>query len=448
MKNKNTICHSANFIKSFGKTLVSCLIISAVIVLNSCVDFEEPNVVYDPSYPKTNDPVITGVTPAGITLGGVREIQISGQNLGVKGSDTDWVFIGGVRATIKDIIGTQTIVIHRPQLAAGNYDSKIYINVTAPKAIATSSSFEYMVENPGQAVGNYGTNFGGNVFLAVDFDNQENIYIATSRAVWRNDPSGNTLAQMAGNFPRNPFASISDAKLGPGTPGINMYLACGTNTIYRVRADSVQTGTVRPAAVDTLLGNVSKLDFDINGNIYSGGSDGVFLTKLSDGSTSQSLGYEGTTNIKGLRIVYQGTNGFIYIADSVNVWRSQINSDGTLNGTKEILVDLGTNPALSSYLITSFEIDENGGIYLCINHPNYRLYYRESDGSIGPYYYDAGILPNTVEQITWGTGNYLYLISSSLHQPPPNASLFASDRLYRMKQDKNGAAYQGRSFLP
>lgn len=448
MKNKNTIDHSATFIKSFGKTLISCLIISAVIILNSCVDFEEPHTFYDPSYPKTNDPVITGVSPAGIALGGVREIQISGQNLGIKDSDTDWVYIGGVRATIKEIIQGNAIIVYRPQLAEGNYGTPIQINVTAPKAIDTSSSVEYMVENPGETVGNYSTNFGGNAFLAVDFDNLENIYIATSRAVWRNDPSGNTLAQMAGNFPRNPFASISDAKLGPGTPGINMYLACGTNTIYRVRADSVQTGTVRPAAVDTLPGNVSKLDFDVNGNIYSAGSGGVFLTNLANGSTSQSLGYDGSTNVKGLRVIYLGSTRYLYIGDSLNIWRNQINSDGTLGG-QESLVNIGSLPNLSGCFINSFDIDENGGVYLSVrNHLTYNVFFRGNDGSVTPYYYDAGILPNTVDLLAWGSGRYLYLISSSLRQPPPNANLYASGRLYRMSQDKNGAPYQGRNFLP
>jgi len=445
MKNKNTVNHLADFIKSSRKIRIGSLIVSAALILNSCVDFEEPAAIYDPSYPKTDDPVITGVAPAGIAMGGVREIRITGQNLGVKGSDTDWVFVGGVRAEIKEIIGTQTIVVYRPQLSEGNYGSQIQINVTAPNAIDTSANTEYMVESPGETVGNYGTNFSGNVFLAVDFDNQENIYIATGRAVWRNDPSGNTLAQMAGNFPRNPFESITDAKLGPGTPGINMYLACGIDIIYRVRVDTVQTGTVRPAAVDTLPGNVSKLDFDANGNIYSGGSAGVFLTTLSDGSTSQSLGYEGTTNIKGLRIVYEGTNGYIYVGDSLNIWRSQINSDGSLSG-KEVLLNLSSIPGLSTYFISSFDIDENGSIYLCINHPTYKVFFRENENSVTPYYYDTGILPNTVNLLAWGTDRYLYLISSSLRQS--GSTLYASERLYRMTQDKNGAAYQGRNFIP
>ena len=100
MKNKNTINHSVSFSKLFRKGFLSSLIIFVILILNGCVDFEEPGTIYESSYPETNDPSITEITPAGEALGGVREIRISGQNLGVKnGSDTDWVYIGGRRSS-------------------------------------------------------------------------------------------------------------------------------------------------------------------------------------------------------------------------------------------------------------------------------------------------------------------------------------------------------------
>jgi len=133
------------------------------------------------------------------------------------------------------------------------------------------------------------------------------------------------------------------------------------------------------------------------------------------------------------------------VGDSLNIWRSQINSDGSLSG-KEVLLNLSSIPGLSTYFISSFDIDENGSIYLCINHPTYKVFFRENETSVTPYYYDTGILPNTVNLLAWGTDRYLYLISSSLRQS--GSTLYASERLYRMTQDKNGAAYQGRNFIP
>ena len=430
------------------------LIISIILILNSCVNFEEPGIIYDASFTKTNDPSITGITPEGIALGGVREITISGQNLGVQnGTDTDWVFIGGRRAIIKEILGNQTIVIHRPLLANSNYDTKIYLSVTAPKAVDTSANIEYMVESPGEVVGDYGTAFGSYPITAIDFDNQDNIYIVTSstssRSVWRNDPSGVTLTQMTGNFsPTSAFSTITDAKFGPGQPGFNLYIVNGTEIIYRQRVDSVVMGTIRPEPVDTLPAAVTRLDFDESGNLYTAGSNGIFMTNLSNGSTSQSLGYEGTENITGIRINYEGTNGYLYVADSLNIWRSQLGAGGSLNG-KESLVNLSNISSLSGCTISSFTIDEFGGIYLClINHPTHSIFFRENDGSITPYYYED-ILPNTIELIVWDNDRYLYLISSTIG---PNGvrverGPYASDRIFRMALDKKGVPYQGRRFL-
>jgi hypothetical protein len=433
MKNENTINNLANFIKSYSKSIFSCLIISAALILNSCVDFEEPGLINNPPYPITDDPSITAIDPPNVALGGVREISISGQNLGVKnGTDTDWVYIGGTRAVIKDIINNQTIVLYRPQLPSSRYDVRIYVSVTAPQAIDTSTNFEYMLESPGQVVGNYGTVFSE--LMALDFDNQENIYIASNRAVYRNDPTGISFSQIltTQNLPVA-YRRITDARFGPGTPGLNLYTANGTNIINRVRVDTASTST-RPIAVDTLPAPVIKLEFNENGDLYAGGNDGIFLVN----GGPQSLGFAGL-NIKTIRIF----NGYMYVADSLNVWKSPISSDGSL-GVSEPLVNISGNPDLSGCLISSIELDIDGSIYICLrNHPQYSLFFRESDGSITPYYYDQNILPRTVEQLTFGKDGHLYLISNSLRV----GSQWEAGRVFRMNLNRNGAPYYGRQFL-
>lgn len=432
MKNKNTINHSVSS-KLFRRGFFISLIISTILILDSCVDFEEPGTIYESSYPETNNSSITEITPAGEALGGVREIRISGQNLGVKnGSDSDWVYIGGRRAVIKEIIGNETIVVHRPQLANSNYDTKIYISVTAPNAIDTSSNIEYVVESPGEVVGDYGNVFSE--LMALDFDNQENIYIVSNRAVYRNDPLGILFSQILTtlNLPVA-YRRITDARFGPGTPGLNLYTANGTNIINSVRVDTASTST-RPIAVDTLPAPVIKLEFNENGDLYAGGNDGIFLVN----GGPQSLGFAGL-NIKTIRIF----NGYMYVADSLNVWKSPILSDGSL-GVSEPLVNISGNPDLSGCLISSIELDIDGSIYICLrNHSQYSLFFRESDGSITPYYYDQNILPRTVEQLTFGRDGHLYLISSSLRV----GTQWQAGRVFRMNLNRNGAPYYGRQFL-
>ncbi|MGE5861066.1 MAG: IPT/TIG domain-containing protein, partial [Ignavibacteria bacterium] len=227
MKNKFT---------SKQKNLILNLFVFSILIFTGCVDFEEPAAIYDPSVTKTNDPVITSVDPAGIARGGVREIRINGQNLGVKGSDTDWVFIGGVRATIKEVIQTNAVIVYRPQLTEDNYDSPIQINITAPKAIDTSANIEYIVESPGGFIGTYSLITAA--INGVDFDKDENIYVVSNRTVYRNDPTGNTLTTLLTSLP-GAFRTISDVKFGPGESGLDLYLVNGTNIVSRVRVDTV-----------------------------------------------------------------------------------------------------------------------------------------------------------------------------------------------------------------
>jgi len=310
--------------------------------------------------------------------------------------------------------------------------------VTAPGSIDTSANADYMVESPGAAVGDYVNVLAR--LMAIDIDKQENVYIIAGRAAWRNTPSGVGLTQMLGtaNLPGD-FRSTTDGKFGPGDPGLIMYVAVGQPFFYSVRVDTADT-RIRTVKGPTLPAPVTKLDFDENGNLYAGGSGGIFMINVTSGIVSQNLGYQGTL-IREIRIY----NGYIYVADSLNIWRSQIAGDGSLGGQTS-LVNLNNNPGLNTCAISSFTIDESGNLYLCLrHHPIYSVFVRENDGSITPFYYNENILPNTVEQLIWGNGRHVYLSSKSLSGA--TAGSFASSRIFRMAMDRNGAPFQGRKYL-
>ena len=424
-----------------GLTLFICCSILVPVLFSSCEKFEEPGSIYEPStISTTDDPAISGVSPAGVAVAGVsgRIIKIYGKNLGVKnGTDTDWVYIGGQRAIIKEIVQNTSITIARPLLSAGKYGSKIVLSVTNPKAIDTSSSVEYMVESPGSLVGDYASIVA--TMMAVDFDNDENIYIVAGRQVWRNDFSGVTLTQLLGTANLvSDFRGTTDARFGPGSPGKVLYVAVGKNYIYSVRADTAST-SIKPVKGGTLPAVVTKLDFDADGNLYAGGSEGIFKINTTDGSVSSNLGFAGTV-IKQIRIF----NGNIYVADSVRIWKCQLGGS-TLDPGNPI-VDLTSNSSLNSCRISSFTLDEGGSLYLCLrNHPKYSVFVRENDGTITPFYDDENILPKTVEQLVWANSGNLYLISNSL--PGATAGIFSSNRVYQMKMDRKGAPYLGRNFM-
>jgi hypothetical protein len=424
-----------------GLTLLICCSILVPILFIACEKFEEPGTIYELTAKSTsNDPAITSISPANIAVAGIsgRVIKIYGKNLGVKnGTDTDWVYIGGQRAIIKEIVQNTSITIARPMLSAGKYGNKIVLSVTNPKAIDTSSSVGYVVETPGSLLGDY-SNIVANM-MAVDFDNDESIYIVAGRQLWRNDISGVTLTQLLGTSSLvGDFRGTTDARFGPGSPGKVLYIAVGKNYFYSVRADTSST-TIKAVKSTTIPSVVTKLEFDTDGNLYAGGSEGIFKINTTDGSVSSNLGFAGTV-IKQIRIF----NNNIYIADSLHIWKCQLGGS-TLDPGNPV-VDLTSNTGLSSCRISSFAIDDGGNLYLCLkNHPKYSVFVREDDGSITPFYDDENILPKTVEQLVWANSGNLYLISNSL--AGATAATYSPNRIFLMKMDRKGAPYLGRNFL-
>jgi hypothetical protein len=442
LANNNSLSKNTSGIRKFlGLTLfISCSILMPVF-FNACEKFEEPGTIYEPSTKSTtNDPAITGISPANVAVAGVsgRVIKIYGKNLGVKnGTDTNWVYIGGQRAIIKEIVPNTSITVARPVLSPGKYGTKIVLSVTDPNSIDTSSRVDYMIESPGALLGDYSSIV--QTMMAVDIDNDENIYFVAGRQVWRNDISGVTLTQTLGTSNLvGDFRGTTDARFGPGSPGKVLYIAVGKNYFYSIRVDTIST-SIKSVKSSTLPAVVTKLEFDADGNMYAGGSEGIFKINTTDGSVSANLGYQGIV-IKQIRIF----DNNIYVADSTHIWKSQLGGSTLDKGNP--VVDLTSIPSLNSCRISSFVLDEGGNLYLCLrNHPKYSVFVREENGSITPFYDDENILPNTVEQLVWANSGNLYLISNSL--PGATAGTWSPSRVFLMKMDRKGAPYLGRNFL-
>jgi len=131
-------------------------------------------------------------------------------------------------------------------------------------------------------------------------------------------------------------------------------------------------------------------------------------------------------------------NNHLYIADSKNIWRNIINTDGTL-GPDESLVNLNDISELDTCIISSFNIDIDGRIFLCIQeHSRYSLFVLESSVSVTQFYVD-NILPLNVKQILWGyNSRYMYLNRSRM--------ITSGMRVHQIGMDKVGAPNYGRDF--
>ena len=429
--------------------IIVCLFVIPILFI-ACEYSNEPAIIYKPdqSIDTTGRPFISGILPATQAVAGVREITIIGTNLGIRnGTDTNWVLIGGVKPIYKDIQNS-AITIYRPQLSDDKYGKSIYVNITDPKLLGVSSSFTYLVESPGAVVGDY---TGINSLNAIEFDNKnpENIYIeAANKNVYKTDFPGvtQTIVLNPANLLSSDFAGVTSMSFGPGSSDRNLFMTVSKPYVYRIIVYDTLNKNNKPVKLNTPT-PVHQLDFDESGNLFTAGIGNIYYADTSVGNSATPTfssigGYTGGVPKK-MRLVKESGILQLYIADSLRVWKGPITTSSFSGGSP--LVDLTTKPSLSGCFISSIEVDANGTILLCIiNHAKYSLFVRESDGSITPFYTDSKILPKTAEKLAWGNNKYLYLISSSWQTQP---TVYAPGRVYIMTLDRNGAPYNGRTFV-
>ena len=399
-----------------NKISIKILVVLVLVVfafVNGCTSYNEPPVINSPNQQYTNSPVITSVSPANEAAAGVREIVINGDNFAVNGVDTNWVFIGGTSAMIKSITANK-IVVYRPPTSG-----EVNISVVIPNALNVAKVNNYQIEEPVESWGDF--SYQNYDLTAIEVDNNENLFVATRREIWKLAPDGIELTQIVRLG--SAFATITDMKFGPDG---YLYVAIGRRELYKI--DPI-TGADQEFI--SMPKNTEKLDFDANKNIYTVRKDGIYVINTDNNVVFTNL-YVGESILE-LRVI----NGYVYVCSSDFVYRNKIlDNNGTLGETETVL-DLKSVQGFSNCDISSFSFDVNGVIYLCIkNNPNYSVFVLEGDGSVTPYY-KADILPHSVDQLIWGSSRYLYL----------NRGITLSRdsvRVYRMGMATNGAHFYGR----
>jgi hypothetical protein len=397
-----------------NKIFVLLVIYSLVILINGCKNYDEPGLINDPNKSYSQSPKISSVSPANSAIAGVREIVINGENFAVNGKDTNWVFIGGKPAPIKSVAANK-IVVYRPNVSG----TSLTIEVAIPMALGLSKITGYNIEKPIAQFGDF--QYENYALMAIEVDNQENLYIATRRKVMKLTPDGINLTTLS--TLGSTYAKITDMKLGKDG---YLYLLIDKTTLNRIN-----TATGADEIYVTLPNICSVLDFDADKNIYAAKQSGIYV--VSSGKSVTSSGKYADVELVELRVY----NNYVYVANSNHIWRNKIlDTKGTL-GDNETVVDLTTTSEFKLCEISHFNIGSDGTIILCLrSHPKYSIFVVESDKSITPFY-KVDILPRSVDQLIWGSGRNLYL----------NRGLTLtrdSLRVFRMGMDKNGAPYLGR----
>lgn len=384
------------------------LLVFSIIGFVACNEYVEPPTIYNPETQYRVSPAINSIIPANEAIGGVREIIIVGENFAVNGTDTNWVKIGGVDAEIKSITENE-IVVYRPS----SFGEGLSITVTIPTAIAVADVSDYSVEEP---IVDHG-NFSGDSYslFSIVSDENDNLYIGTRREIQKLSADGIFLTTI-GEY-ASAFAKITDLKFGP--EGF-LYAAISKGEIYKI---NIETGE-EVEYVD-LPKSAEKIDFDNNNNLYAARRDGIFVIQ-PDLTITETLLYDGET-VNELRVY----NDYLYVALDETLSRNAIlDANGTL-GEIEVILDFSAEAEFSVAELSSFNIDEDGRFILAIkNHATHSVFVLENNGTVTPFY-NANIIPMSVDQIVYGSGRFIYLNRGSLSKD--------STRVYKMGMDKLGA---------
>ncbi len=393
-----------------------------IYLFTKCSNYEEPPLIYNPDNLQfAASPKITSIIPKDSARAGIREIVINGENFGTTADNNTVIFVGGKIAEIKSLSSNQ-IVIYRPQLEQSKYNKPLEVIVSVQKALELAKIKNYKINAPFEQYGDF-TNYTYNLF-AIDVDKQENLYIATRRALLKYD--GKEIVRIGGQLPSD-FSKVTDLKFGPG--GF-IYALVSKNILYRL-----DPNTAAEEKYLTLPKECDRLDFDQYNNLYTAKKDGLFVVKPDKSIITTNL-YQGVI-ITDIRVF----NDYLYITSADNVWRHKILDNNGNLGNQELVLNVknqGTD--FSRAAIGSITFDKDGMMLLVIkNHPDYSLFVLENDGNLSPYY-KANILPKFIDQIVWGNEYYLYL----------NRGITLtrdSVRVYRMGMANTSAPYYGRSNL-
>ncbi len=396
------------------KLIITVLVVFALFA--GCNEFDEPEVINITGQEFGSDPVISEIIPADSALAGIRELVIRGSNFATGGADTTWVYIGGEAAAPKSLSSTE-IVVDRPSL----YGDDIAISVVVPTALSVAQVNSYGIEMPVEEWGDF--SYENYDLTSMEVGPDETIYVATRRKIITLASDGVTINTL-GEYP-SAFANITSLKFGPDG---YLYALVGKKDLYRI---DISTGLEENFA--RIPKNTTQMDFDENGNIYCARKDGIYLVK-PDQSVSETGKLDDMT-LEEMRVF----NGYLYAAESKALYKLEIlDSNGSL-GDPVTILDINDMEGFLTCDITSFSIDINGTIFICvIQHARYSIFVLEDNGELTPYY-EKDILPRSVDKLIWGNDRYLYLNRGlSLDRD--------SLRLYRMGMATEGAPYSGRNF--
>jgi hypothetical protein len=392
--------------------LISCFVL---LVMMGC-SYDAPDSPWEVATKKVVvQPVITSIDPS--DAGSASQITIKGENFSTDISKNT-VYFDNVVARIISCSSTQ-IVVYRPNIVGESLTVKVLVSGATEvakfpgyKLVSVVDKFGVFIDSDAQVV------------FATDANEYNYIILAdAAQTVIKLDPQGKRVE----SFQATGSKFATDMKMGANG---YLYYVRKQEQVYRI----APTGGEAEKWVKFASGGKAKcLDFDENGNMYAGGEKTGLLVARPDMSFA-NLGFYKASDIQAVRVY----NGYVYVALTTGIWKNQILSNtGTLK-EGELLLDWATTGDYASSLISSMAISESGTIVIATNDTlvNAPIMTFKEGGSPTPLF--LGLIISPVDQIIWGSGNYLYALINRRVRKDEGGDFV------RITMDEKSAPYYGR----
>ncbi len=413
---QNTGQRHMNIFKRISGTLLVAGV--SMLMLLSCE--EEPVSIYDPDVVGNPDPIVTSVVADsnyasdGTAFAGVGVVNITGQHFSPT-KDNNQVFFDGLPGIVMS--ASETVLrVRVPDLIGDSIEVKVAVQGAY---YFGEYADPFATQLAAEEVGGF---IDADLFImgSIACDNQENVYVNGGQDVYSFAPDS-----LKSIFNSTNFNAANNIKMGPEG---HVYFSI-LNYVSRIAPPGV--GGSFHAVMPTV---VSGLEFNANGHIFVyDGSGNIHALDIDTRAFTTDSTYYGV-DIRGIRVF----NDQLFVVGNVedtskvviesSIWVSNITGDSL--GEKQVYADmmLFNN---GEHDISSITISATGDIFLGNkDNPPLIVY----NGSFQPYY--EPILDAPIVALTWGSGDYLYLVRQARDA--------ITQRVIRVNMGQAGAPYYGR----
>lgn len=405
--------------------LLVTVALGGFIFFLSCA--EEPTAsLFDENYLQNSkpNPVISRIDPPEGTFSGISVITIEGQNFSENVYENH-VYFNAVKGQVYTA-STTRLTVKVPVVVSDS----VLIKVRVDGAFLFADFFPYRLSKaavPFKAVNQYVNAY------SVGCDKDENIYI------FRVDEKD--IVRIA-----HPDSAIE--VYGTAGPPLNctgmrfgrdgaLYHLRNNRSLYRIPAGGGQ----RELFSNIFPVNVGDLDFDVNGNLFSGGTGGkLFVTDITTLKVHEVADYSGY-RISALRVFNNDIYVSAFWAGSGDppsfiegIWKHTILSDTTVGPRQEVF-DWKSRAGDQGPSILTMTFDEDGILYAGLDKDIAIMMIDLQTGTTEPLYPE--ILSPPISYMVWGNNKYLYVNY--------RAADVQERTILRVELTKNGAPYYGRN---